>query len=406
MKELDSMEIFTLDSIIGSKVPCMDIMDLCWKILAVGFIGSVLVTPIARRAAFQFKILDIPNETVKTHKKPTAYLGGIAVLAGFLAGIAAFYVLERPMSFNQVKILLAIGGGAILSCIVGLIDDIKDIRPWQKLLGQAVCSLFLIMALIKPSLYPFFGMVGIHLSPIIHDILAYFTVLFFVLGASNSLNLLDGLDGLCTGVTAIITGGFLFLAISLATWGSNSEIDLIRVSLSAALVGAAMGFLVYNRNPAKIFLGDAGSILLGFIIASLMLLFSVQNPRWLIASIMIFGLPILDTGTALIRRFLNKRPLFVSDRGHIYDQMMDRGIPLKRTVSINYLLAGLYAMIGILGACFLHARYALIVYVVVGIISFFIVGMKGYFRMEGMRGEVKKGAGRKKNVLENPASND
>ncbi|MFA5864964.1 MAG: MraY family glycosyltransferase [Phycisphaerae bacterium] len=379
---------FSLGPVIGPKIPLSAVLEPYWPVFVVGFIFSMLVTPIAIKAAFRFKIMDIPNVTVKTHKNPTAYLGGVAVLVGFLAAmtVGTFLIEKRFMDVSQIKIILAICGGAILSCLVGLIDDVKDIRPWQKLLGQAVCSLFLVWASVKPALQPIFAVVGITVSPVLHDILAYLTVLVFVLGASNSLNLLDGLDGLCTGVTAIMTVGLFVLATHLATWASHPTLDPIRLITTMSLVGAALGFLVYNRHPAKIFLGDAGSILLGFIIAAVMMLLATRNPRWWLASMMIFGLPILDTGTALIRRALNKRPLFVSDRGHIYDQMIDRGIPMQRTVAINYLLSALYALIGILGAIFIPARYAAIVYLLIGIISFTIVGRKGYFRMSGLRG--------------------
>jgi len=278
-----------------------------------------------------------------------------------------------------------------LACLVGLIDDIKDIRPWQKLLGQALCSLFLVWGSIKPELEPLWQELGINwVSPEVQDILGYFIVLFFVLGASNSLNLLDGLDGLCTGVTAIIAVGFLLLEIHLATWESFPAVDPIRIVVAISLVGATLGFLIFNRHPAKIFLGDAGSIFLGFIIASMMMMFSLKNPRWWMASIVIFGLPILDTGTALIRRFLNKRPLFVSDRGHIYDQMIDHGISLQRTIKINYFLAGLYAVLGLLIAVFVRGRYAILVDIVIFAVSFGIVGWKGYFQMSGFRGVVRK----------------
>jgi UDP-GlcNAc:undecaprenyl-phosphate GlcNAc-1-phosphate transferase len=139
-------------------------------------------------------------------------------------------------------------------------------------------------------------------------------------------------------------------------------------------------------------MGDAGSMLLGFIVAALMILFAEKAVRWWMASVVVFGLPILDTTVALARRLLNRRPLFVSDRGHIYDQMIDRGIPLKRTVVICYGLAAMYALIG-LGLSLrtkIRARYALIIYVFVFLISGIVVWKKGYLKMEGIRGAVRK----------------
>ncbi len=136
-------------------------------------------------------------------------------------------------------------------------------------------------------------------------------------------------------------------------------------------------------------MGDAGSMLLGFMMAALMILFAEQIPRWWMASIVVFGLPILDTAVALIRRVLNHRPLFVSDRGHIYDQMIDRAIPLKKTVAICYLLAGVYAVVGLIMSQ-IRTRYAAVVYVFVFAVSGLVVWKKGYLKMEGLRGAINK----------------
>lgn len=386
--------MFTLSStkVFGEEISLGAVLGPTWPVLVIAFVTALIATPIARKLAFKFQVLDMPNDTVKIHKKPTAYLGGLAVLAGFIVAvlIGFFYFLKESPAAGEYQIILAICGGAILAAIVGLVDDIKDLRPWQKLLGQAVCSLFLMLGNVRPDPTPIFKALHVQVSPEVTSVLSYLIILFFVLGATNSLNLLDGLDGLCTGVTAIITIGFLFLEIHLATWATDPEIDPIRMIVAMALVGSALGFLIFNRHPAKIFLGDAGSILLGFIIAAMMMLFSGQNIRWWLASIVIFGLPILDTGTALIRRALNHRPLFVSDRGHIYDQMIDRGMSLRKTVVVNYLLAGMYAVVGILSAIFLHTRQAIFFDLMILILSFVIVGWKGYFRMSGCRGAIKK----------------
>ena len=150
---------------------------------------------------------------------------------------------------------------------------------------------------------------------------------------------MDGMDGFAGGMAVI---GFSTFAI-IGMFSENLAFTLANIGI----VSAVVGFLVYNFPPAKIFMGDAGSMLLGFVIAALMILFAEKVPRWWMASIVAFGLPILDTATAVVRRLINKRPLFVSDRGHIYDQMIDRGIPLKTTVVICYALAGSYALTGV-----------------------------------------------------------
>jgi UDP-GlcNAc:undecaprenyl-phosphate GlcNAc-1-phosphate transferase len=181
----------------------------------------------------------------------------------------------------------------------------------------------------------------------------------------------------------------LLLAIHLATWGFSDVGDPVRIIICLGLVGGVCGFLPFNRHPAKIFMGDAGSMLLGFTVAALMLLFAEKIPRWWLASIIVFGLPILDTAVALARRMLNNRPLFVSDRGHIYDQMIDRGIPLKKTVAICYVLAAVYAVIGLVMSQ-IRTWYAAGVYIVVFLVSAIVVWRKGYLKMEGLRGAIKK----------------
>jgi UDP-GlcNAc:undecaprenyl-phosphate GlcNAc-1-phosphate transferase len=281
-----------------------------------------------------------------------------------------------------------LAGGAI-ACLVGLVDDIFNLKPWQKILGQITAGIILVLVGIRPALYYLQILFNIKITETTEMIWGIPIIIFFVLGATNSLNLLDGLDGLCAGVTVIITLAMLLLAIHLGTWGFSEVGDPVRVIICLGLVGAVCGFLPFNRHPAKIFMGDAGSMLLGFVVAALMIMFAEVGPRWWMASIAAFGLPILDTAVALLRRFLNKRPLFVSDRGHIYDQMIDRGIPLKKTVAICYGLAAMYALIGVIMSQ-VRSRYALIVYIPVFIASGIVVWKKGYLKMEGLRGAIRK----------------
>jgi len=285
--------------------------------------------------------------------------------------------------------LLGILGGGAIACFVGLADDLFDIKPRQKILGQVLAAVVLLLAGVAPSLYHITNQLNLSLPYNVETLLEVMIVIFFVLGATNSLNLLDGLDGLCAGVTAIITIAMLVLSIHLATWGFSEVGDPVRIIICLALVGVVCGFLPFNRYPAKIFMGDAGSMLLGFMIAALMLLFAEGIPRWWMASIVVFGLPILDTAVALVRRLLNHRPLFVSDRGHIYDQMIDRGIPLKKAVVICYVLAGVYAGIGLVMSQ-IRTRYAAVVYIFVFVASAIIVWKKGYLKMEGLRGAIRK----------------
>ncbi len=378
-----------LDNIIGPHRPIIWVFHF-WPILAASFVGSLGATWLCKKIAIKFGIVDRPDDLVKTHKEPVAYLGGIGMLIGLTIGIlAGISLLRDEDSFGPVlKWLLGILGGGAIACFIGLADDIFVMKPRQKILGQATAAVILLLVGITPNLYRITDPLNLPMSHNLEMILNIFIVIFFVLGATNSLNLLDGLDGLCGGVTAIITIAMLLLSIHLATWGASEVGDPVRITICLGLVGCVCGFLPFNRYPAKIFMGDAGSMLLGFMVATLMILFGEQIPRWWMASIVVFGLPILDTAVALVRRLLNHKPLFVSDRGHIYDQMMDRGIPLKKTVAICYVIASIYAIIG-LAMSQIRTRYATVVYVFVFVISGLIVWKKGYLKMEGLRGAIR-----------------
>jgi UDP-GlcNAc:undecaprenyl-phosphate/decaprenyl-phosphate GlcNAc-1-phosphate transferase len=378
------------DTFIGEKRSLTWVLDF-WPVFAAALGTGLAATALCKRVALKLGIVDKPDNLVKTHKEPVAYLGGIGILAGLLVGILlGAYLMRNAPSFGGIfKWLLGIAAGATVACVVGVIDDLVDMRPWQKILGQVVAAMMVVAVGIRPTLHYFTDPLNIPLSPEMEGILGIPVVLIFVLGATNSLNLLDGLDGLCGGVTAIITLALLGLAVHLATWGASDRGDSVRIMLCLGLVGGVLGFLPFNRHPAKIFMGDAGSMLLGFVVATLMILFAQTIPRWWMASIVVFGLPILDTATAMVRRLINHRPMFKSDRGHIYDQMIDRGIPLRKTVAICYGLAALYAAVGLIMSQ-IRTRYAMVVYVVVFVVSAMVIWRKGYLKMEGIRGAIRK----------------
>jgi UDP-GlcNAc:undecaprenyl-phosphate GlcNAc-1-phosphate transferase len=278
------------------------------------------------------------------------------------------------MEMTRRLLGILVAGGVV--CIVGCIDDMLDIRPWQKVLGQVIAGLILVALHIRPRMGGLFDFI---VDPLI--------VLVFVLGATNSLNLLDGLDGLCGGVTAIMAIAMLVLATLAGTVQDGSMGDPVRVIISLALLGGVCGFLPFNYHPARIFMGDAGSLLLGLIMAVLMIMFAEKGMQFWCASVAIFGLPILDTTIAFARRLINKRPLFVSDRGHIYDQMMDRGITLGKTVNLCYVLTAVYAAGGI-AVSLMRPLGAFIACVAIAVVSLLVAWKKGYLRMTGLRGTV------------------
>lgn len=381
------------DNIIGDKRTVGWVVEF-WPVLVSAFGCALAGTWICKKVATKLGIVDKPDNLVKTHKEPVAYLGGIGILTGLVVGVlAGAYLMQGKDHFGTIFLqLLGILAGGAIACFVGVVDDILDISPKQKILGQVLAAIALVLVGILPRLSYFMLPFGYEMSENMGNLeiaLAIPVVVIFVVGATNSLNLLDGLDGLCAGVTGVITIGMLILAIHLATWGTSETGDPVRIIVCLALIGGVFGFLPFNRHPAKIFMGDAGSMLLGFCVAAIMILFADQVPRWWMASIVVFGLPILDTATALVRRLLNKKPLLVSDRGHLYDQLMDRGYSLQKTVKMCYGLAALFAIVGLVMSQ-IRTWYALGVYVMVFVVSALVIWKKGFLKMDGLRGAVKK----------------
>ena len=314
-----------------------------------------------------------------------AYLGGIGIFCGFLGGIlAGSACASEELTGLSIRWLLMIVGGALTACVVGVADDILDLSPKRKLVGQIVAATFLVLAGIRPHIQ-WFGQSGLEGAS---DILNMGMVYILVVGATNSINLLDGLDGLCAGVTGIMASGMLLLSLCWAFWGVSAAGDPVRLVLCLALLGGVLGFLPFNRHPAKIFMGDAGSLLLGFCMAAIIILLIQDAQRCLVAT-MIFGLPLLDTAVSVTRRWLNHKPLFESDRGHVYDQIMDRGLSLKKTVALCYGLTGVYVTIGLVMSR-MELMYSMLLASGVAVISGTVVGRRGFLRMKGLRGAVQE----------------
>jgi len=389
----------------GDEYSIIEILNYYWPVFPAALIVSLIATPICHNIALQFNIVDMPDDQMKTHKEPTAYLGGLAILAGLLGGIwiGLWIIITHPIeALSDISeasnlsgdiqpwfLLAGIALGATIACITGLLDDLLDLSPRQKLFGQTIAALVIFSAGVRPNFIHLFSLVDIALPAWLNLTLGFPAVLFMILGATNSLNLLDGLDGLCAGVTSLITSSYLLLALILATWGHSPIGDPVRLILCMALFGGALGFLPMNRHPAKIFMGDCGSLLLGFIVGTLILLNMEQFGRWSIASIVIFGLPILDTAVAITRRAINNKPIMVSDRGHIYDQFMDRGLGLKKSVRICYILAICYGLIG-LAISFMRFRYSIVAFLIIVLISAFGAWKFDFLQMDKKNNDAKK----------------
>lgn len=383
-----------------------------WWIGLIAFAVGLVTTPIVRHVAYRKKIVDRPDDLLKPHGRPIAYLGGVAMCLGLLVGLGAHLLImprleEQWASLveswgaldlarvvqNPVWSLLAITVGCVVITIMGLLDDIYSLKPRQKIYWQVGVAMILVvggvgnkMAMIllgqfaPESAWPLAAVLPI----------SALMCIVLVVATCNATNLLDGLDGLCGGVTAIIAMGFLALAVLLAQYGDDPAVsnplltqdyNSLRVALCLAMAGAILGFLPYNIPPASIFMGDAGSMLLGFFVAAMMAMFCRENtPRWLLAAIMVYSLPIADTGLAVVRRIVSGKSIFVGDRSHLYDQLVDRGMSVKKVVVLFYFLAAAAAGLGVTLTWLLHGRQAIVVYAILAAIVWIVFWRMGMIK--------------------------
>ncbi|HDZ21292.1 hypothetical protein LCGC14_0181490 [marine sediment metagenome] len=354
-----------------------------WWIGAIALGVSLVITPIVRMVAYRAKLVDRPDDLLKPHGRPIAYLGGVGICAGLLGGLAAYVLTDAGMAGqwrvighavrsgewsllvnNPLWHLIHIALASVIIMAVGLWDDVKGIRPGQKVLGQIVAAGVLLIGGVGARMADvFLTLIPLQLPVWLVAAISGLMCLFMVICTCNATNLLDGLDGLASGVTGIIALGFLALAVHLAMYARFASVDSLRVGLCLAMVGAVLGFLPYNIPPASIFMGDAGSMLLGFFVATMMALFCQEGTaRWLAAAMVVFALPILDTALAVVRRLLSRQSIFAGDRGHLYDQLVDRGMTVRQVVALFYALAALAAAVGVLAAFFMQLRWAMVLY--------------------------------------------
>lgn len=332
---------------------------------AIALAVTLAATPAVRRLAVTWSLYDRPDDGLKPHDRPTPYLGGLAMYLGWVVALSCVAIWESDI---RSTILFVIAGGTILM-LTGLVDDIRHIRPAHKLFVQAVAAVVLLWGGLGDGLILRLFSPGDAIGQTpggAAALAAGGVIMFFIIaGACNAINLIDGMDGLCAGVVAVAALGHMVLAGWLAgryDGGSAADAALLQ---AAVLFATCAGFLRYNFNPARIFMGDCGSLLLGFNAAVLIILSAQHGSMRVVAgSIMIFGFPIFDTALAIARRRLNGRPLFIGDRSHFYDQLCDRGLTVRATVLICYGLGIFYACLGT-AAIYLGTPYLIAVYSVV-----------------------------------------
>ena len=348
-----------------------------------GFLVAFLFTPVMRRVAVHYGIVDRPDGLRKLHRAPVAYLGGVAVFLGWMAALAVSQFSGIHATFTggppHAVIPAGVFSGAMLIVALGLWDDVYGLRARLKIVGQVTGGCLLIGSGIGTELTgPFLHnlanyaakLTGLAPAPHLLDVAVYVTSALFTVGlvvfCCNAANLMDGLDGLCGGVTAIIVAGLIFLAANLATANVASRVpdDALRLVIGVGLLGAVLAFVAFNFNPASIFMGDAGSMFLGFACATLIVLIGQVQAKWLLAGLVMFSLPVLDTALAFARRWMAGRSWFSPDKHHFHHQLVARGLSVKQAVLISYGLAVFFVLLGA-AVVYVRTRYAVALYLVI-----------------------------------------
>lgn len=334
-------------------------------IFAVAFLTSLLATPLVRRFAVAQGIVDRPDAVRKLHAFPIAYLGGVSIFAAIIAGVMTSYMLAEPLVLRFEPVPIAVLIGVLAIAFTGLADDVWGFDPRLKIAGQLVAAAALAVQdvgvrVAEGLLAPLIGAASVVILDlggvsITNQDVFYWVgtalVAIFVLGGCNAANFLDGLDGLLSGTVAIMAVGFLAISIAMAIAGGaasgEESLSGARIVLSFALLGAVLGFLPYNFNPAVIFLGDCGSLLLGYLCAVLILMFGDEGKTHLVfAGLIVFSVPIIDTALAILRRRLAGVPMATADTNHIHHQLRRSLGGVKRAVFAIYGITAAFAAIG------------------------------------------------------------
>ncbi len=300
----------------------MDIKNLIFC-FSLAFAISLAATPFVINLAHKIGAVDVPDSERRVHKKPIPRLGGLAIFYGFLIAFLCFAKLDQQMRGILIGALIIVG--------VGIIDDVKQLRALNKLAAQLLAAVIVVIhnvritAISVPSFIVDGGVLqlGIFAVPI--------TIAWVVI-VTNAVNLIDGLDGLAVGVSSIASFSLFFIAIL----AGEQNVAII----SAAMAGGCLGFLPYNFNPAKIFMGDTGSQFLGYMLSVICIqgLFKGYVIISFIIPLLILGLPLFDTLFAIVRRALNHQPIMGADRGHLHHRLLDNGFTQKETVAILYVI--------------------------------------------------------------------
>jgi len=299
----------------------------------ISFALSLILTPIFRDIFRSYGMVDQPDGGRKIHKYPIPRVGGMAIACSYVGCFLIVPWLSRNPFEGELSLVWNVLPAIGVIFAVGVIDDLWGLKPWQKLFGQLAASGLAYFGGVR-----IVDVVGIHSA----SWWSLPVTILWLLTCTNAFNLVDGMDGLAAGV-----GLFATLTIFLAAvLHGNTPLAMATFPLA----GCLLGFLCYNFNPATIFLGDSGSLLIGFLLGCFGVVWTQKSATFLgmTAPIMALSLPLVDVGLAIVRRALKRQPIFSADRGHIHHRLLDRGLTPKRAVLLLYGICSLVAVLSLL----------------------------------------------------------
>ena len=301
----------------------------------VSFAFTFATTPLVRRFAFKIGAIDIPKDNRRMHKKPTPRIGGLAIIFGFTVATLCFAQPSR-----QLYGTLA---GAAIIAVMGVIDDCKNLPAKLKFVIQIIAALVVVFAGdIKIDVFTNPNFLSDNPYWVLPEWISVTLTVIWIVFITNAVNFIDGLDGLAAGVSAIMSISLVFISIRVGEYSI--------AILGIALMGSCFGFLPFNFNPAKIFMGDTGSTFLGFMLATLSIqgVFKSYAVISFAVPLLILGLPLFDALFAMIRRILRGQSPMTADRGHLHHRLVDMGFSQKQTVFILYAISGVLGITAVL----------------------------------------------------------
>ena len=351
-------------------------MTTCIIAFFIAFLVAVVGTRLIIRIAPHFDLVDRPDYVRKFHQRAVPCVGGVGIYVAFFLPVTALFFFYKNYISKQLMHLpvelLGLLIGATIALVMGFADDVRGLHMRWKLVLQAVAATVAFMAQISIAEIniPQFGVIELGLW-------SYPLTLFWFLGCMNALNFLDGLDGLAAGVSLLVSITLFLVSLVL----ENS----VGMVLAISLGGAILGFLLFNFHPARIFLGDSGSMLLGFFIGALSILASrtTETTVSLFIPLVALGLPILDTSFVIARRWFRRYPIAAPDRRHIHYTLIGMGLGHKRTVLVLYFVCVVFGASALL-MTFERGEEALLVLGAMGIIAFVCVRVFGGVSLTGI----------------------